>query len=94
MREIKEKYSKEEFEEYITNPGAFANENGKMLVTLPRGSTALNTKDTAAFNKLGDTYGCHHCGTLDPGFMNWVKDHMTPTALLVDGKLQFFLPSM
>jgi hypothetical protein len=37
----------------------------------------LNAADRAENNKNGDAYGCHTCGTSDPGTPsgNWVGDH-------------------
>jgi hypothetical protein len=46
------------------------------------------------FNVIGDEFGCHTCGTPDPGTPNgnWIGDHQTSTALNPPGKPQYILP--
>jgi hypothetical protein len=39
--------------------------------------------ESAQVKKIGDKYGCHTCGTRDPGTKsgNWIRDHQPPNAL-------------
>lgn len=94
MKEAKEKFDPKDFQDYITQPGAFANDKARMAVPdyLKKGSTSVRTEDRKNFNEMGDLFGCHHCGSTVRGFNNWVLDHMDPTAIMKDGKLQFFHP--
>ena len=41
-------------------------------------------------NRIGDRYGCHTCGTSNPGTKsrNWVGDHQDPNAINASGRPQ------
>lgn len=45
-------------------------------------------------NRNGDHFGCHTCGTLDPGNRRgtWVKDHWPPSEWIPDGMKQRLYP--
>ena len=45
-------------------------------------------------NRLGRLYGCHTCGTKEPGTPrgNFIPDHQVPTALNGNGRLQRLFP--
>lgn len=45
-------------------------------------------------NETGDKYGCHTCGTKDPGTPNgnWVADHQDPTSLVDPETPQRYFP--
>jgi hypothetical protein len=45
-------------------------------------------------NRIGETYGCHTCGTREPGTTsgNYFLDHQKPSALLQEGEGQRIFP--
>jgi hypothetical protein len=45
-------------------------------------------------NRIGRKYGCHTCGTTDPGTSNgrFILDHQDSSALILDGRAQIVLP--
>lgn len=45
-------------------------------------------------NELGERYGCHTCGTRDPGTEtgNWVLDHQLPSSINPAGEAQRLYP--
>lgn len=45
-------------------------------------------------NRIGRKYGCHTCGTTEPGTSSgdFVRDHQDPTALIRDGRAQRIFP--
>jgi hypothetical protein len=71
-------------------PGKFATES------IPSRGKARNfTKDERKkINKIGETYGCHTCGTTVPGTKsgNFIPDHQPPNATVADGTLQQLYP--
>ena len=50
--------------------------------------------EKAEINRIGNTYGCHTCGTKDPGTVSgdWVLDHQPPNRLNVNQEPQQLLP--
>ena len=62
-------------------PGPYARES--VPVDGPGRPTAEQQR---AVNRAGDQYGCHTCGTPDPGTKsgNWVLDHQPPSAFKPD----------
>ena len=73
----------------IVGPGPFARE------AIPAGpSRELNAEQRRENNTNGYKWGCHWCGTKDPGTLssNFVGDHQPPTALTPHGEQQFIYP--
>jgi RHS repeat-associated protein len=50
--------------------------------------------EIAANNRSGDAFGCHTCGTLDPGTKrgNWILDHQPPSSWVPNGFPQRLYP--
>jgi hypothetical protein len=59
-------------------PGPYARES------IPAsGPAEATSSEQAQINRIGDTGGCHSCGTKTPGTLkgNWIGDHQPPTRL-------------
>ena len=70
-------------------PGAFARES------IPAGPSARpSAAQQREIDRLGQTYGCHTCGTRTSGTRSgrWVGDHQPPTSLNPPGGTQRYLP--
>ncbi|CAD5277760.1 conserved hypothetical protein [Bosea sp. 62] len=71
-------------------PGPFAEES------IPsRGpSRRFTAEERQEINRLGYTYGCHTCGTTEPGLpsRNFIPDHQIPNALSPKGSGQRLYP--
>lgn len=70
-------------------PGPFARES----IPASR-STSANTAEQRKITEIGRKYGCHTCGTKDPGTSSglFVPDHQPPSALLLPGMPQRLYP--
>ena len=70
-------------------PGPYAGDS------VPAGPSPRPTAgQQGQINDIGNTTGCHTCGTTDPGTKsgNWVGDHQPPTALNPEGDPQVYYP--
>jgi hypothetical protein len=71
-------------------PGSFAEES------IPARSTTrrLQKEEQQEINRIGSTYGCHTCGTTQPGTKagNFVGDHQLPNAIVTPGGSQRLFP--
>lgn len=70
-------------------PGEYAEES------VPAGPSPRPTKEQQEqINENGDRYGCHTCGTKNPGTKsgNWIGDHQDPTIINAPGKPQVYYP--
>jgi hypothetical protein len=71
-------------------PGPFAVES-----FFARGiSRSFRAEEIRRNNANGDLYGCHTCGTSNPGTVsgNWIRDHQYPSALNPLGRPQSIYP--
>jgi hypothetical protein len=52
-------------------------------IRAPSHGRRLNQVERDELNRIGDRWGCHTCGTTDPGqpLENWHADHQLPTAI-------------
>ncbi|WP_233357104.1 polymorphic toxin-type HINT domain-containing protein [Saccharomonospora iraqiensis] len=75
----------------ITSPGPYAGQGVDVSRT---NHPKARVPERRAVNEEGSRYGCHNCGTKDPGTPrgNWVTDHQPPRSLNVDGNPQKFYP--
>ena len=87
-KEARTKFSQKDVDNYLTGPGVYA--NGNIPVTRTPPNTYLSSKEKERFNNIGDENGCHHCGIEVPGFKNWVRDHIPPTALREKSSQNFY----
>jgi hypothetical protein len=57
-------------------------------------SRDLRTEERSRLNEIGYEWGCHTCGTLNPGTSsgNFVGDHQPPSALNLSGRSQRLFP--
>ncbi|WP_146618736.1 hypothetical protein [Rhodoplanes elegans] len=48
-----------------------------------RNSGPLTPAERSELNRIGNTYGCHTCGTFTPGTLrgDWIRDHQPSTAV-------------
>lgn len=63
--------------------------------SIPAGPTPRPTAEQQkGINDLGGTFGCHTCGTTDPGTKsgNWVGDHQPPSSINPPGGAQDYYP--
>lgn len=71
-------------------PGPFAQES------IPARSMGrkLQREEQQEINRIGSTYGCHTCGTTQPGTKagNFVGDHQLPNAIVTPGGSQRLFP--
>lgn len=70
-------------------PGPFAAES------IPaRGPGRINSVEQSQINQIGNKFGCHTCGTANPGTKsgNWVGDHQPPSRLVPAGAPQRLFP--
>ena len=59
-------------------PGPFARES----IEARSPNTDFRAAERQEINRIGESFGCHTCGTLDPGTLsrNFVPDHQPPSA--------------
>jgi hypothetical protein len=71
-------------------PGAFAGES----IAARSSAQDFTQAERAAINRIGETSGCHTCGTRTPGTQsgNFVPDHQPPTALNTNNAPQQLYP--
>lgn len=71
-------------------PGPFAEES----ITAQSSAQVFEDAERIQGNHLFDEFGCHSCGTSNPGTLtgNCVLDHQPPTALNVSGLPQVLYP--
>jgi hypothetical protein len=57
-------------------------------------SRSFTREEREEINRIGQKFGCHTCGTFDPGTFsrNFVIDHQWPTRLLLTPARQSLLP--
>jgi len=62
--------------------------------SVPASGPRITTAEQTEINRIGQTSGCHTCGTKDPGTKsgNFVGDHQPSTALNQAGKPQSLYP--
>ena len=74
----------------LMEPGPYATDS---IPARNRG-TNLTMKERTDLNAIGNTSGCHSCGTLDPGTRtgNWTADHIPPSATVPEGTPQDLYP--
>jgi hypothetical protein len=70
--------------------GPFARE----AIPARSGSRAWTPDERAEINRMGYIYGCHTCGTREPGTVggNFFGDHQSPTRLNPPGQNQIVVP--
>jgi hypothetical protein len=70
-------------------PGPFAVESIPV-----RGPGRANPREQAEIDRIGSLFGCHTCGTTNPGSPNgrFILDHQTPSALSSSGAAQRGFP--
>jgi RHS repeat-associated protein len=73
-------------------PGPFANPEGGVPVGKP--NARPTSGEQGQVNGDGDEFGCHECGTSDPGTQsgNWVGDHQPPSSQNPTGGPQSLYP--
>lgn len=67
---------------------------GREAIPARSGARDCTPQEREDINRLGYTYGCHTCGTRDPGTGSgyFVLDHQTATRLNRPGDRQFLFP--
>ncbi|SDB82265.1 DNRLRE domain-containing protein [Shouchella lonarensis] len=69
-------------------PGKYA----KRSIPARSKGRSFTKKERRVMNKIGNKYGCHHCGTKKPGYKNWVPDHQPVNRFLKKGQKQRLYP--
>ncbi len=79
-----------EFQRYGILPGLFARES----IPARGPDRDYRLSERRDINAIGNLFGCHTCGTVDPGtrLNNYVVDHQYPTALNPIGRPQRLYP--
>jgi hypothetical protein len=74
--------------------GQFLLRNGKISQEQYEESKRFTPQERAEINKIGQTSGCHTCGTTNPGTKsgNFVPDHQPPSAINPPGQPQKLYP--